>query len=79
VHRGISETLMTEVIFEGGKAAVARERGGADLGLDPKAANTFDRPDVIVRERSARCRSRWRFPIKLPPLSVTMVQLEFST
>jgi len=77
VHRGANETLKTEVVFEGGKVP-ARVIGGEQIwGLDPKAANTFDRPDVVVpRKVSAMPFKDGRFPIKLPPLSVTIVQLE---
>jgi alpha-N-arabinofuranosidase len=77
VHRGVSETLPTEVVFEG--ASLPSRVSGAEQiwGLDPKAANTFERPDVIVpRKVGAMPFKDGRFPIKLPPLSVTMVQLE---
>jgi alpha-N-arabinofuranosidase len=77
VHRGVSETLRTEVAFEG-KSVPARVVGAEQIwGLDPKAANTFDRPDVILpRKVGAMPFKDARFPIKLPPLSVTRVELE---
>jgi alpha-N-arabinofuranosidase len=77
VHRGASETLRTEVVFDGAKRPT-RVTGAEQIwGLDPKAANTFDRPDVVVpRKVSAMPFKAGKFPIKLPPLSVTMVQLE---
>ncbi|MEA2707494.1 MAG: alpha-L-arabinofuranosidase [Phycisphaerales bacterium] len=77
VHRGLSETLKTEVVFEGTKIP-ARVTGAEQIwGLDPKAANTFDRPDVILpRKVAAMGFKDGRFSIKLSPLSVTLVQLE---
>ena len=77
VHRALSETLKTEVIFEGARLP-ARVTGVEQIGgLDPKVANTFDRPDVIVpRKVRAMPFQDGRFHIKLPPLSLTVVQLE---
>ena len=77
VHRGVSETLKAEVVFEGGKMP-ARVSGAEQIwGLDPKAVNSFERPDVVVpRKVGAMPFKDGRFPIKLPPLSVTMVEME---
>jgi alpha-L-arabinofuranosidase len=77
VHRGVSETLKTEVVFEGAKLPT-RVIGAEQIwGLDPKAANSFERPDVVVpRKVGAMPFKDGRFPIKLPPLSMTMVEME---
>jgi alpha-N-arabinofuranosidase len=77
VHRGVSETLRTEVAFTGAKIP-SRVLGAEQIwGLDPKAVNTFDRPDVVLpRKVGAMPLADGKFPIKLPPLSVTVVELQ---
>jgi alpha-N-arabinofuranosidase len=77
VHRGLAETLKTDVAFTGSHVP-ARVLGGQQIwGLDPKAANTFERPDVVVpRQVVPMPLKDGSFPIKLPPLSVTAIQLE---
>lgn len=78
VHRGQTETLPTQITIEGAHRPQKVTGAQQIWGLDPKAANTFDRPDVIVpRTVSAMPMSDGKFPIKLPPLSVTMIQVEF--
>jgi alpha-N-arabinofuranosidase len=78
VHRGQTETLKTEVAFEGAKLPARVVDAEQIWGLDPKAANTFERPDVILpRKVGAMPLKDGKFPIKLPPLSVTVIQLEY--
>jgi alpha-N-arabinofuranosidase len=77
VHRNATETLKAEIIFEGGKTPTKVTDAQQIWGLDPHAANTFDRPDVITpRQVGAMPFKDRRLPIKLPPLSVTMVTLD---
>jgi alpha-L-arabinofuranosidase len=77
VHRGQSQTLATEVTFAGGTVPVKVAGAQQIWGLDPKAANGFERPDVVVpRVVGAMPLREGRFPIKLPPLSATVVLLE---
>jgi alpha-N-arabinofuranosidase len=77
VHRGQAETLKTEVVFTGPKTPARVLDAQQIWGLDPKASNSFDRPDVIVpRQVGAMPFKDGRLPIKLPPLSITAVQLE---
>jgi alpha-N-arabinofuranosidase len=79
VHRATSETLMTRVSFEGKNPPVKVVGAKQIWGLDPKAGNTFDRPDVVLpREVGAMPFKEGAFPIKLPPLSVTMVLLDLA-
>ena len=77
VHRGQTETLRVDVNFSG-TTVPAKVAGARQIwGLDPKASNSFERPDVVVpREVGAMPFRDGTFPIKLPPLSVTMVQLQ---
>jgi alpha-N-arabinofuranosidase len=76
VHRGLTETLRTEVAFTGPKAPTHVVEAQQIWGLDPKASNSFERPEVVVpRQVGAMPFKDGRFPIKLPPLSVTAVQL----
>jgi alpha-L-arabinofuranosidase len=76
VHRNSTETLKTEIAFTGPKIPTKVLDAVQIWGLDPKAGNTFDRPEVIVPRRvGAMPLNDGRFPIKLPPLSVTVVHL----
>jgi alpha-N-arabinofuranosidase len=76
VHRGVSETLWTEVAFEGAKTPTRVVDAEQICGLDPKAANTWDRPDVVLpRKVGAMALKDGKFSIKLPPLSVTVVEV----
>jgi len=78
VHRNLAETLRTEVAFTGPKIPAKVVDAVQIWGLDPKAGNTFERPDVIVpRQVGAMPFNNGRFPIKLPPLSVTAIHLSF--
>jgi alpha-N-arabinofuranosidase len=78
VHRGASETLRTEVSFAGAKLPTKVIAAEQIWGLDPKAANTWDRPEVVTpRAVGAMPLKDGKFPIKLPPLSVTVVELKF--
>jgi alpha-N-arabinofuranosidase len=77
VHRGQTETLMTEVAFQGPKVPSRVSAAQQIWGLEPKAANTWDRPEVVVPRTVAPMPFKdAKFPIKLPPLSLTMVRLE---
>ena len=77
IHRNATETLKTEIVFEGGKPPTRVSDAQQIWGVDPNAANTFDRPDVITpRQVGAMPFKDRRLPIKLPPLSVTMVLME---
>lgn len=79
VHRATSETLMTQVTFAGKNSPVKVTGAKQIWGLDPKAGNTFERPDVVVpRDVGAMPFKDGSFPIKLPPLSVTMVLLDLA-
>ena len=76
VHRNPTETLKTEIAFTGPKIPTKVLDAVQIWGLDPKAGNTFERPDVIVpRQVGAMPFKDGGFPIKLPPLSVTVVHL----
>src|SRR5438132_3227107 len=76
VHRGQTETLKTELVFIGPKTPARVLDVQQIWGLDPKAANSFERPDVVVpRQVAAMPFKDGRLPIKLPPLSLSVVQL----
>jgi alpha-N-arabinofuranosidase len=77
IHRNATETLKTELVLEGAQPPSKVTDAQQIWGLDPHAANTFDRPDVITpRQVGAMPFKDRRLPIKLPPLSVTMVVME---
>jgi alpha-N-arabinofuranosidase len=77
VHRSQTETLRTEVVFQGAKLPTKVTDGQQIWGLDPKAGNTFERPDVVLpRKIGAMPLKDGRLPIKIPPLSATMIQLQ---
>jgi alpha-N-arabinofuranosidase len=79
VHRSTNETLQTQFSFEGAKRPAKALRAEQIWGLDPKAGNTFERPDVVVPKAvGAMPLKDGKFPIKLPPLSMTMVMLELA-
>jgi alpha-N-arabinofuranosidase len=77
VHRGQTETLATDITFTG-PTIPTKVAGALQIwGLDPKAGNTFERPDVVIpRAVAAMPLKNGSFPIKLPPMSVTAIQLE---
>ena len=76
VHRGQTETLRTDIAFEGTLAPTGVVEAEQIWGLDPKTANTFERPDVVVpRAVGAMPLRDGRVSIKLPPLSLTRIQL----
>lgn len=78
IHRGQSETIRTEVAFEGAKTPTRVAEAEQVWGLDPKAANTFERPDVVLpRAVGAIPLEHAKLSIKLPPLSLTRVQLSY--
>jgi alpha-N-arabinofuranosidase len=77
VHRGQTQTLRSEISFVGSGRPMRVREISQIAGLDPKAANTWDRPDVIVPRAIAPVpMEKGKVTIKLPPLSVTMVQME---
>ena len=76
VHRGLTETLRIELAFDG-IGVTKMLRGEQMSGFDPKAANTFERPDVVLPRTVAPVVVKdGRKSLKLPPMSVTV--LEFS-
>ena len=47
-------------------------------GMDPKAANSFERPDVVVPRMLANPDvHEGVVELKVPPMSLTMVNFEF--
>ena len=77
VHRGQTDTIRADVAFEGPIVPARVVEAEQIWGLDPKAANTLQRPDVVLpRAVGAVPFTGGRFPIKLPPLSLTRIQLQ---
>jgi alpha-N-arabinofuranosidase len=77
VHRGQANTLKTELTFAGPNVPTKVIGAQQIWGLDAKAFNSFDRPDVIVpRQVGAMPFAEGKLSIKLPPLSVTIIQFE---
>ncbi len=73
VNRSQRETVATEIAWQG--ATPGRATAIAQLsGTDPKAINTFERPDLLVPQPlGARTLADGRLTLQLPPLSFTMV------
>jgi alpha-N-arabinofuranosidase len=73
VNRSQHEAVTTDVIWQG--AGPARATAVHQLsGLDPKAANTFEQPDVIVPKQLDGMPVRdGRISLRLPPLSFTVI------
>ena len=73
VNRSQHEALTTDVIWRG--AAPARVSAIYQLaGSDPKAANTFERPDAVVpRQLEGMPVRDGRVSLHLPPLSFTVM------
>ena len=73
VNRSQTEAVTTEVVWRGaapGQAVAIHQVAGND----PKAINTFERPDVVVsRELGGEAISDGKLTLKLPPLSFTAV------
>jgi alpha-L-arabinofuranosidase len=76
VNRSQQEAVTTDVVWQG--AAPGRVPAIYQLsGADPKAVNTFERPDVIVPQRLEGGSLRdGRITLRLPPLSFTAVTTE---
>ncbi|MBX0329007.1 alpha-N-arabinofuranosidase [Oscillochloris sp. ZM17-4] len=74
VNRSQTEALETEVRWQG--AAPAQVTGITQLsGADPKAANSFARPDVVApRELAGGPVQAGSFTLSLPPLSFTVLR-----
>ncbi|MBC8077370.1 MAG: alpha-N-arabinofuranosidase [Chloroflexales bacterium] len=73
VNRSQHETVSTDIAWQG--AAPTRATAVYQLaGSDPKAINTFERPDTIVPQRLEGEQIRdGRMTLRLPPLSFTAV------
>ncbi|MGB7160811.1 MAG: alpha-L-arabinofuranosidase C-terminal domain-containing protein [Tepidisphaeraceae bacterium] len=73
VNRSLGKALATEIVWD--DKPPARVTGIRQLvGIDPKAANSFERPDVIVPEDvPAPQIAGGNLRIDLPPLSFTMI------
>jgi alpha-N-arabinofuranosidase len=73
VNRSQHETLTTDIVWQG--AAPARAPAIYQLsGNDPKAINTFERPDTITPKQLDGPPVRdGRITLRLPPLSFTVV------
>ncbi|HET9221514.1 MAG TPA: alpha-N-arabinofuranosidase [Roseiflexaceae bacterium] len=73
VNRSQTEAVTTDVVWQG--AAPARVTAIHQLaGSDPKAINTFQRPDAIVPKQLEGAPVRdGRITLRLPPLSFTVV------
>jgi alpha-L-arabinofuranosidase len=73
VNRSQTEAVTTELVWRGaapGRATAIHQVAGTD----PKAINTFERPDAIVsRELGSEAVSDGKLTLKLPPLSFTAV------
>jgi alpha-N-arabinofuranosidase len=75
VHRGVDQLLPVEVRVEGGAVSVVDVQQMS--GMDPKAANSFERPDVVVPRRLASpVVADGVVRMKLPPLSFTMLRVK---
>jgi alpha-L-arabinofuranosidase len=73
VNRSMSESVTTDLIWQGAAPARATEVYQMS-GSDPKAANTFEQPDLIVPQRLGGAPVRdGRIALRLPPLSFTVV------
>ncbi len=76
VHRGQTETLNVEISFRGANAPAKVAASRQIWGLDPKASNSFERPDVVApREVGAMPLKNGSLRLKLPPLSVSVIAL----
>ncbi|HYO08315.1 MAG TPA: alpha-L-arabinofuranosidase C-terminal domain-containing protein [Tepidisphaeraceae bacterium] len=77
VHRAQAERLPIEITFTGPAAPIRVLQARQMWGLDPKAANTFDRPEVILpRDLAPMPVREGKLHLKLPPLSLTMLELQ---
>jgi len=77
VHRGRTEPLTLDLEWQG--RAPHRVAGISQVsGSDPKAANTFDTPDVIgIRPLPGAPVVDGRFRLQVPPLSLTVAVVEW--
>jgi alpha-N-arabinofuranosidase len=76
VHRGRTEPLTLDLEWQG--RAPHRVAGISQVsGSDPKAANTFDTPDVIgIRTLPGVPVADRRSRLQVPPLSLTVAVVE---
>lgn len=73
VNRSLTETITTEVEWQGAAPSAAQPIYQMS-GSDPKAANSFEQPDVVVPAKLAAPEVRdGRITLSLPPLSFTVV------
>ncbi|HEX8523034.1 MAG TPA: alpha-L-arabinofuranosidase C-terminal domain-containing protein [Tepidisphaeraceae bacterium] len=73
VHRQMDQSLEVEIAWEG-KAPTRVTEAQQMWGMNPKAANSFDRPDVVVpKAMGVPVVKDGRVRVKLPPLSFTML------
>jgi alpha-N-arabinofuranosidase len=76
VNRSVDRTAQTEIGFRGVRPQSARLAEQL-TGTDPKASNSFARPDVVVPRTIALPAVREdRLAVKLPPLSFTMLRVQ---
>ena len=67
---------LTQIAFAGPNSPKRMIEVQQIAGLDPKAANTFDRPDVILpRAIAPTALDGDNVLLKLRPLSLTMIEL----
>jgi alpha-L-arabinofuranosidase len=73
VNRSLHEPVTTDIVWHG--AAPARASAVYQLsGPDPKAVNTFERPDTVAPRRlEGMPANDGRITLRLPPLSFTVV------
>jgi alpha-L-arabinofuranosidase len=77
VHRGMSDSLAVEIQCQGGGPVRVSEVQQM-AGTDPKAANSFERPEVIVpRKLSIPAVNAGVVKLKLPPMSFTTLSLQW--
>jgi len=73
VNRSLTETVTAEVVWQGTAPRQVTEMQQL-AGTDPKAANTFEAPDVIVpRAFPGGPVREGRLTLQLPPLSFTVL------
>ena len=76
VHRGMTQSLPLQIRWAGEVPKRVAEVQQM-TGTDPKAANGFDRPEVIVPRRlSTPAVAGDTIHVKLPPMSFTMLKVD---
>ena len=77
VHRGVEQSLPVQV-RSGGDAPKRVVEVQQISGTDPKAANSFERPEVgVPRKLSTPAITGDTLQMKLPPLSFTMLKMDW--